>query len=120
MIYPTEVLMCFISEMSEKRGSLIAIEGCTLALENLISNLEKTETNILVFSFPEPLSSLGSLVHLTQDGHAQHLLSSANRWERAPAILSALASGTHVVITNYAYDGAAKSVAKVRYIWFQI
>jgi len=46
------------------------------------------------------------------DDRAVHLLFSANRWERAGAIVAALRAGTHVVLDRYALSGVAFSAAK--------
>lgn len=46
------------------------------------------------------------------DDRAVHLLFSANRWERAGAVLAALRRGTHVVMDRYALSGVAFSAAK--------
>jgi dTMP kinase len=50
----------------------------------------------------------------SMDDAAAHLLFSANRWERRPALLSALRAGVTVVADRYAHSGVAYSAAKRR------
>ncbi len=50
--------------------------------------------------------------HAQQDNHVIHLLFSANRWEAAEQIRTAIASGTTVIIDRYYYSGIVYSAAK--------
>lgn len=47
-----------------------------------------------------------------QEDHVIHLLFSANRWEAANAIRTAITEGTTVVIDRYYYSGIVYSAAK--------
>lgn len=47
------------------------------------------------------------------EGHAIHLLFSANRWEAVDEIKKLLLSGISVICDRYAFSGVAYSVAKV-------
>lgn len=47
-----------------------------------------------------------------QEDHVIHLLFSANRWEAASSIISAIEAGTTVVIDRYIYSGIVYSAAK--------
>jgi dTMP kinase len=57
------------------------------------------------------LTAAGSL--RLPDFSAIHLLFSANRWEAASGMLSALERGQHLVVDRYAYSGVAFSSSKV-------
>ena len=99
--------------MSCQRGSLIALEGDTK--DCCTSNFNEAEGNSTILVFPDSELGFVSTVPLSGagEGHAQHLLVSAGRWERVPEILAALHSGKNVIIFNWAYNGAASSAAKV-------
>lgn len=49
-----------------------------------------------------------------QEDHVIHLLFSANRWEAANSIRSAIEEGSNVVIDRYYYSGIVYSAAKQR------
>jgi dTMP kinase len=59
-------------------------------------------------------ASAASASASSMDDAAAHLLFSANRWERRPALLQALNSGRTIVADRYAHSGVAYSAAKKR------
>ena len=94
--------------MVNKRGALIALEGKTTTFTQLAAILNKMGEKSVMIQFPDLNSPIGSLLHHEIEVHAHHLLSSANRWERATEIVKTLSAGTNVILYNYAYSGVAK------------
>jgi len=72
----------------------------------------------VVLRFPDRATDTGGLLdgylrgHVELEGHAVHLLYSANRWEKAADLRAKLLAGTTVIVDRYAPSGVAYSVAK--------
>lgn len=125
------------------RGAFIVFEGLdrcgkTTQSSRLLADLRAKGLDAELWRFPErdpSLAATGPLIDAylkkkpapTADGDdnatasassmddaAAHLLFSANRWERRPALLAALKSGRTIVADRYAHSGVAYSAAKKR------
>ncbi|PKY06068.1 thymidylate kinase [Aspergillus campestris IBT 28561] len=105
------------------RGALIVVEGLDRAgkssqCEVLRERLEKAGHDVKHIRFPDRTTPIGTLIdnylrgttHL--DDHTIHLLFSANRWEAAETIRTAIEAGTTVLVDRYSYSGAVYSAAK--------
>uniref|UniRef100_A0A0P4WLI0 Thymidylate kinase n=1 Tax=Scylla olivacea TaxID=85551 RepID=A0A0P4WLI0_SCYOL len=106
-----------------RRGALIVIEGCdrtgkTTQAKKLVEYLNGSDRKAMFMRFPDRTTQIGSLIDgylsrgVNLEDHVIHLLFSANRWENHPRIVSALKSGTSVIIDRYAFSGVAFSAAK--------
>ncbi|KAK0235481.1 thymidylate kinase [Armillaria nabsnona] len=82
------------------RGAFIVIEG----LDPEKRPRQTTSIGKMIDSYLQSKSEL--------DGHAIHLLFSANRWELASTIEDLLESGTTVLCDQYAFSGIAFSASK--------
>ncbi|KAH0562678.1 hypothetical protein GP486_002650 [Trichoglossum hirsutum] len=113
----------FLGTPQSVRGALIAVEGLDRAGKStqcarLVENLQKQGRNVLHLRFPDRSTPIGKMIdsylkgESQLDDHAIHLLFSANRWEVASNIKSAIAAGTDVVIDRYYYSGVVYSSAK--------
>lgn len=109
---------------TSSRGALICFEGVdrsgkSTQCEMLVQALrEHYNTPTKLISFPDRSTSTGKLIdaYLKRDtelldGHAVHLLFSANRWEMMDKVRDALEDGITVVMDRYAYSGVTFSVA---------
>jgi dTMP kinase len=105
------------------RGAFICFEGIDGSGKStqaalLAQFLRARGCECVLIGFPESQTHTGQLIndYLSQekdvDDHAMHLLFSANRWERQPAIKTALSRGTTVICDRYSYSGVAYSMAK--------
>lgn len=105
------------------RGALIVLEGLDRAGKStqhtlLCSHLTSLGHSVKSLRFPDRSTPIGKSIDSYLKGenevedHVVHLLFSANRWEAAPSIFSALEAGTHVVIDRYYYSGIVYSAAK--------
>lgn len=108
---------------SLRRGLFIVLEGCdhtgkSTQARLLTEALKKAGHKVRSIAFPNRASATGQLLdkylkgEASLEDHAVHLLFSANRWEAAPELLSALAEGTTVIADRYAQSGVAFSAAK--------
>ncbi|WPH03881.1 Hypothetical protein R9X50_00676400 [Acrodontium crateriforme] len=110
--------------MATKRGKLIVFEGldrsgkstqCARLVEYLRQN---GSTDVKHLRFPDRTTPIGQMINnylagsSQQEDHVIHLLFSANRWELAQTIESAIAGGTTVVVDRYYYSGCVYSAAK--------
>ena len=106
-----------------QRGALIVIEGCdrtgkTTQAKKLVDYMNASGRKAIFMRFPDRTTEIGGLIndYLSQgvnlEDHVIHLLFSANRWENHLKIISALESGTTVIIDRYAFSGVAFSAAK--------
>ncbi|KAF2269468.1 thymidylate kinase [Lojkania enalia] len=105
------------------RGKLIVFEGLDRAgkstqCQMLIDALRGEGVEVRYMRFPDRTTPIGHIINdyllnqTDQSDHVIHLLFSANRWEAAASITSALESGTTVVIDRYYYSGCVYSAAK--------
>ncbi|SCV00177.1 LAMI_0G03362g1_1 [Lachancea mirantina] len=103
------------------RGRLILIEGLDRTGKSTQAELLACElgSNSVLLKFPDRTTPVGQLIddylknrHNPLPDQAIHLLFSANRWEAARRIESALFAGKHVILDRYVYSGAAYSCAK--------
>lgn len=106
------------------RGALILIEGVDRAGKStqcqlLVEYLSSEGIPVKYVRFPDRTTPIGQIIdsHLRsklniEDHAALHLLYSANRWEVAEAMKSALISGTSIVMDRYAFSGTAYSTAR--------
>jgi dTMP kinase len=108
-----------------RRGAFIVLEGVdrcgkttqvSLLVKHLVVQLGLAA---VAMNFPDRTTLVGNLINQylqsqsELDDRAIHLLFSANRWEVAPKLTSALLQeGQHVVCDRYAYSGVAFSSAK--------
>jgi len=76
-----------------------------------------------VWRFPDRTTPTGQIISAylskTQnlDNNAQHLIFSANRWEKAAQLRQTLEEGTHVIADRYAFSGVAYSVGAKGLDW---
>lgn len=107
-----------------KRGAFILLEGVdrcgkTTQVSLLVKHLLSLSLATVAYRFPDRTTQVGGLINeylqssVQTDDRAIHLLFSANRWEAAPKLASALARGTNIVCDRYAYSGVAFTSAKV-------
>ena len=108
---------------AKSRGALIILEGLDRAGKStqhalLCSHLTSLGHTVKSLRFPDRSTPIGKSIDAYLKGENEvddqviHLLFSANRWEAAPSILSALEAGTHVVVDRYYYSGVVYSAAK--------
>ncbi|KAJ3441098.1 thymidylate kinase [Anaeramoeba flamelloides] len=109
--------------MTTNRGAFIVFEGLdrsgkTTQTELLKKRLFEEKEQASLFKFPNRKSETGKLINnflqkkTPLEGHAIHLLYSANRWEEKDNLLSKLNNGITVVSDRYAYSGVAYTSAK--------
>ncbi|KAH0545269.1 hypothetical protein FGG08_000568 [Glutinoglossum americanum] len=105
------------------RGTLIVVEGLDKAGKStqcarLVENLQKRGRKVHHLRFPDRTTPIGKMINSylkgesQLDDHAIHLLFSANRWEVASNVRSAINAGIDVVIDRYYYSGVVYSAAK--------
>ncbi|KAI0736422.1 thymidylate kinase [Fomitopsis betulina] len=119
--------------MSEhkKRGAFIVLEGLDRSGKStqaalLADRLKQEGVDVKLIKFPDRTTPIGKMIdsylrsQSDLDDHAIHLLFSANRWELASSIESALRAGTTIVCDRYAFSGIAFSFCKpsnIPYEW---
>lgn len=112
-----------MTDASPSRGALIVFEGLDRSGKSTQSQLLRSQLaagghSVLLWRFPDRTSATGKAIdaYLASGSDladaAIHHLFSANRWEKAATLESALASGTSVICDRYAYSGAAFTAAK--------
>ncbi|KAK4981846.1 Thymidylate kinase [Elasticomyces elasticus] len=105
------------------RGKLIVFEGLDRAgkstqCERLVKRLQNEGHTVKHMRFPDRTTPIGQMIdnylrgQSQQEDHVIHLLFSANRWEAAESIRTAIKSGTTVIIDRYYYSGIVYSAAK--------
>lgn len=108
---------------TNKRGALIALEGIdragkTTQCEKLVVALGQSGRKAETMRFPDRTTPIGQIISsylemkTDVEDHAVHLLFSANRWERVPAIKQKLERGITVILDRYAFSGVAFTSAK--------
>ncbi|KAJ3821398.1 P-loop containing nucleoside triphosphate hydrolase protein [Lentinula raphanica] len=106
-----------------RRGAFIVVEGLdrsgkTTQTDHLRRRICEAGKEVLCVKFPDRSTPIGKMIDAylhsqsDLDDHVVHLLFSANRWELAPTIISALEQGKIVLCDRYAFSGIAFSVAK--------
>ena len=102
--------------MTTQRGLFIVFEGCDKSGKTTQSKrLEQNLPNSFRQPFPDRSTPVGEILNtylqskVELDGHASHLLFSANRWEVAEKIKEKLFRGINVIADRYAYSGVACS-----------
>ncbi|KAL2040709.1 hypothetical protein N7G274_006688 [Stereocaulon virgatum] len=110
---------------THRRGALIVIEGLDRAGKStqharVCQNLRNQGHRVKSMRFPDRTTPIGESIgaylrgESQQEDHVIHLLFSANRWEAAASIRTAIEDGTTVVIDRYYYSGIVYSAAKGR------
>uniref|UniRef100_A0A0L8G043 Thymidylate kinase n=1 Tax=Octopus bimaculoides TaxID=37653 RepID=A0A0L8G043_OCTBM len=105
------------------RGQLFVFEGIdrcgkSTQCENLKSALEGVGRTVVLYSFPNRDTAIGSVIdkylkkEIDLPDQAIHLLFTANRWETMKDIQKMLLNGVTVIMDRYAYSGICYSVAK--------
>ena len=105
------------------RGLLIVFEGLDKSGKStqvglLMKQLETSKVDSLRLDFPDRSTEIGQLINrvlskqLKLPSQSEHLLFSANRWERNGLILESLTQKRTVVLDRYAYSGVAYTAAK--------
>ncbi|KAL5966274.1 Thymidylate kinase [Taenia solium] len=111
-------------KMKSKEGLFVVLEGLDRVgkstqakmLAEALSGIYSAETYLL--GFPDRSTPIGQCLSDYLSGkvdinpHAVHLLFTANRWERASDIQTALAEGRCVVLDRYSYSGIAYTASK--------
>ncbi|VDM32523.1 unnamed protein product [Hydatigera taeniaeformis] len=110
--------------MKSHKGLFVVLEGLDRAgkstqakmLADALSSIYGMETYLL--GFPDRSTTIGQWLNDYLSGkvdispHAVHLLFTANRWERASDIQTALAEGRCVVLDRYSYSGIVYTASK--------
>lgn len=102
-----------VFEGADRSGKTTQTKRCVAALRESNIALEPDSP----WRFPDRTTPIGQVInaYLSQttelSSHAQHLLFSANRWEKAARLREALARGETVVADRYAFSGVAYSAA---------
>ncbi|TFK51957.1 thymidylate kinase [Heliocybe sulcata] len=114
---------------SSNRGAFIVVEGLDRSGKSsqaarLLERLQTANIPAKLMKFPDRTTAIGKTIdsylrsESDLDDRAIHLLFSANRWELATSISSALHSGTTLLCDRYAFSGIAFSAAKgLPYDW---
>ncbi|KAH7094018.1 thymidylate kinase [Auriculariales sp. MPI-PUGE-AT-0066] len=108
------------------RGAFIVIEGMDRAGKTtqaalLRDRLTAAGRPVELIKFPDRTTAIGKMIDAylrsatDLDDRAIHLLFSANRWECASRIQTALRAGTTLVCDRYAFSGIAFSAAKLAF-----
>ncbi|XP_055628055.1 uncharacterized protein LOC129769669 [Toxorhynchites rutilus septentrionalis] len=121
---------CFLSRIictnmsdAEKRGVLIALEGCdrvgkTTQCKKIVEFLMNSGRKAKFINFPDRSTQCGALInsYLTNKDNFTdemiHLLFTLNRWEAKTQMENLLRSGTSLIVDRYSYSGVAFSSAK--------
>ncbi|CDS40003.1 thymidylate kinase [Echinococcus multilocularis] len=114
----------FHPQMVSKRGLFVVLEGLDRVgkstqakmLAEALSDIYGAKTYLLCF--PDRSTAIGQCLSNYLSGkvdinpHAVHLLFTANRWEKASDIRTALAEGRCVVLDRYSYSGIVYTASK--------
>uniref|UniRef100_A0A672F7J0 Thymidylate kinase n=1 Tax=Salarias fasciatus TaxID=181472 RepID=A0A672F7J0_SALFA len=109
--------------MAGKRGALIVLEGVdkagkTTQCSKLVQALKQSGRPAEMLRFPDRTTTIVQLIssylekRTELEGHAVHLLFSANRWELVPLMKKKLEQGITLVVDRYAFSGVAFTSAK--------